>query len=126
MKKMIKKIGKQGLALALSVMALSAPLLVRAVEFGTFLDETGLESQLGSGDLMPMIGTAIGIVLGVLGVILVLIVIYAGFWWMTAQGDEKKVEKAKKMIYNAVIGLVIIFAAYAITNFVLAQLENIN
>jgi len=122
---MIKKIGQQGIALALSAMALSVPLIVRAVEFRTFLGETGLESQFGSGDLMPMIGTAISIILGVLGVILVLIVIYAGFWWMTAQGDEKKVEKAKKMIYNAIIGLVIIFAAYAITNFVLDQLESI-
>ncbi|MFA6594153.1 MAG: pilin [Candidatus Buchananbacteria bacterium] len=125
MKKMIKKISRHGTALALSVMAVAAPLVVRAVEFRTFLNDTGLESQFGSGDLMPMIGTAISIILGVLGVILVLIVIYAGFWWMTAQGDEKKVEKAKKMIYNSIIGLVIIFAAYALTNFVLDQLEAI-
>ena len=122
---MIKKISRHGTALALSVMAVAAPLVVRAVEFRTFLNDTGLESQFGSGDLMPMIGTAISIILGVLGVILVLIVIYAGFWWMTAQGDEKKVEKAKKMIYNSIIGLVIIFAAYALTNFVLDQLEAI-
>lgn len=128
---MIKKIGKNLLAFAVLSMVVALPLAVGAA--GTFdkydwLTTIGGQAQLGDAGpetLITMIGTAISIILGVLGVVLVLLIIWAGFQWMTAQGDEKKVEKAKKIIYNAVIGLVIIFAAYAITNFVIAQLENI-
>jgi hypothetical protein len=41
---------------------------------------------------------------------------------MTAGGDDKQVTEAKTMIRNAVIGLVIIMASYALSNFVLTQL----
>ena len=49
-------------------------------------------------------------------------IIYAGFEWMTAQGDEKKVDKAKDTLTRAVIGLIIIIAAYSITYFVFTSL----
>jgi len=73
-------------------------------------------------DLPTMIGNIIGIVLGLLGVVLVVIIVYAGFLWMTSGGDNKQAEKAQTWIKNAVIGLFIIIAAYAITNFVIDQL----
>jgi hypothetical protein len=78
----------------------------------------------GETNLPKLIGNFIGAALGLLGVILVCIIIYAGFLWMTAQGNDEKVKQAKKMISNAVVGMVLIFAAYAITNFVIASLTN--
>lgn len=57
--------------------------------------------------------------LSFLGVIAVLIVIYAGFKWMTAGGNEEQVNKAKKLLINGVIGLAIIILAYSITFFVI-------
>ncbi len=76
------------------------------------------------GAIWTMIGNLINVALGVLGVLLVLIIIYAGFLWMTARGATDQVKKAKDMILQAVIGLLIIFAAYALTNFVMTTLRN--
>jgi hypothetical protein len=50
--------------------------------------------------------------------------LYAGLRWMTARGDESHVEKAKDTLRAAVIGLIIILAAYALTRFIFQQLNN--
>lgn len=60
--------------------------------------------------------------LALLGVIFIILIIIAGYDWMTAGGEEEKVNKAKKMIRRAIIGLLIIIAAYAITAFVFKHL----
>jgi hypothetical protein len=52
----------------------------------------------------------------------VLIVLYGGFKWMTAQGDTKAVDEAKKVLIAGIIGLVIIVSAYAIATFVINSL----
>jgi len=57
-----------------------------------------------------------------LGFLTVLLILYAGFLWMTAAGNEEKVATAKKILTNAVIGLVIIMCAYAIAYFVISRL----
>ena len=60
--------------------------------------------------------------LGLLGVIFIILIIYAGFTWMTAGGEEEKVRKSKEIIKRSIIGLAIIIAAYAITAFVFKSL----
>lgn len=73
----------------------------------------------GSPDEFPeTIGKYISIFLSFLGVIFLILMIYGGFLWMTAAGEESKVEDARKIIRNAIIGLVIIISAYGITEFV--------
>lgn len=59
----------------------------------------------------------IRIILTVLGVVFLILTIYAGFTWMTAGGNDEKVEQAKKMLQRSIIGLIIIFSAYSITIF---------
>lgn len=54
-------------------------------------------------------------VLGLLGTIFLVLTIYAGFLWMTSAGSEEKVSKAKKLLFDGVIGMAIILAAYSIT-----------
>ncbi|MDD4332595.1 MAG: pilin [Patescibacteria group bacterium] len=68
------------------------------------------------------ISTVIKIFLGFLGIIFIVLILYAGFNWMTARGDEEKVKKAQETIQKAVIGLIIIVSAYAITYFVFTNL----
>jgi len=68
------------------------------------------------------ISSIIAIFLSLLGVIFFILMIYGGYNWMTAAGDEKKVEKAKDTIRNALIGLVIVIAAYAISVLVITRL----
>ena len=52
-------------------------------------------------------------------------VIYAGYLYMMDQGEGKKTEKAKKLLGTAVIGIIIIVAAYAISNFVLSAVTTV-
>lgn len=66
-----------------------------------------------------IIGRIIKYILGFTGVAFFILMIYAGISWMTASGDQKKVTDARNTIIAAVIGVVIIAAAYALTSFVL-------
>ena len=67
-------------------------------------------------------GTIINAIIGVLGVIAVVVIIYGGVQYMTSSGDSGKVKKAKDTILYGVIGLVICALAFAITNFVIGSL----
>lgn len=69
-----------------------------------------------------VVASVIKTFLGVLGVIFIILVIYAGFNWMTAAGDEDKIKKATDTLRTALIGLIIIIAAYSITYFVFKSL----
>lgn len=68
--------------------------------------------------ITDVIFDVIRMVLGTLALIFLILVLIAGFRWMTSAGNEEAITKAKKMISSALIGIVIIFLAYAITAFV--------
>ena len=76
-----------------------------------------------SYDIRLMIARLIKVALGLLGLIFLVLIIVAGFKWMTAQGDEEKVGEAKKQLSNGVIGLIIVLVAFSIAIFVFNQLE---
>ncbi len=65
-----------------------------------------------------IIGTIVGAGLAFLGIVFLILMIYGGWIWMFAQGNEKEVEKAKGLITSAIIGLLIVLGAYAITAYV--------
>lgn len=54
------------------------------------------------------------LVLGLAGLIAVTMIIWSGFRYITARGDDKVVGDAKKTLLNAIIGLVIIILSYTI------------
>jgi cytochrome bd-type quinol oxidase subunit 2 len=84
-----------------------------------FGDKAGFEIDVDLGNTAEAIISAF---LSILGVIFVILIIIAGYNWMTAAGDEQKVTKAKDTIRRAIIGLIIIVAAYAITYFVFTSM----
>lgn len=86
------------------------------------LNDVNATGGLGSGELTDTIGALIAALLSVLGVIFLLLIIWAGFKWMTAQGDPKEVTKAKDILITAVVGLIILLSAYAISTFVIESL----
>ncbi len=57
--------------------------------------------------------------IGFAALICVVMLVFAGYMYMTAGGDESKVSKARKSLTNALIGLVICFVAVMLVNFVL-------
>ena len=69
-----------------------------------------------------VVATTVNIVLGLLGIIFLILILYAGFNWMTAGGEEEKVTKATEIITRAVIGLIIILASFAISKLVISQI----
>lgn len=93
-----------------------------AVDKSYGLNETmqqgDLKEALSSTDPRERAGQLIGIVLSFIGVLFLILIIYAGIMWMTASGNDQQINKAKGLIINAVIGLIIVFAAYAITAYV--------
>lgn len=80
----------------------------------------------GTSNIYQIAGRIINVVLGFLGIVLLGYMIYAGFLWMTSGGESDKAEQARTMITNAIIGLIIIVAAFAISTFVLGSLLNIS
>lgn len=87
------------------------------------LETVGGQSGLADGNLMEIIGILINICLSLLGIVFLILVIYAGYLWLTAAGDEKNLQKAKNTLITAISGLIITLSAYAITNFVLNQIQ---
>lgn len=80
---------------------------------------------LADSNTMPkIVQYVISSFLGLLGIIFIVLIIYAGYNWMTARGDEQKVTMAKESLSRAVIGLIIIVAAYSITYFVFSSLPD--
>lgn len=69
-------------------------------------------------DIGSLSGQIINVALSLVGIIFLALMVYAGYLWMTAKGDESQVEKAQKIITSAMIGLVLTLSAYAITTLV--------
>lgn len=80
-------------------------------------------AENGEGGSLPeIVGGIIQVFLSVLGILFMAYVIYGGSLWITAHGEEEKITKAKAIIRGSVIGLIIVFAAFAITAFVTINL----
>lgn len=84
----------------------------------------GATLGLGTSDLQQVVVEIIQWILGLLGLIGVIMVLYGGFTWMTAAGNEEKIQKAKGIITAGIIGLVIIILAWAIVIFAINVLTN--
>jgi hypothetical protein len=85
--------------------------------------DVGLEFATATGltttDIRTVISRIINAFLGLLGLVMVTLIIYGGYTYMMARGRQEEVEKGKKIIVSAVIGLVIVLSSYAIASFIL-------
>ena len=77
---------------------------------------------LGNADPRAIAASVIKVLLGFLGIIAVMIILYAGFLWMTAAGNDDKISTAKSMMSAGIIGLIIVLAAFGIATFVMNAL----
>jgi len=100
---------------------------VGAASAYNFNNNSGLKSTAGgagygtsgSETVDSKISLIIKSVLSFLGVIFLILMIYGGFLWMTAAGNEQQIEKAETLLASAVIGLIVVISAYAISYFVI-------
>ncbi|MGE5425507.1 MAG: hypothetical protein ACM3PZ_00220 [Bacillota bacterium] len=72
--------------------------------------------------LPQIVGLIVNAALGLLGIIFIILIIYAGYLWMAASGNQAAVDKAKKIITSSIIGLVIVLSSWSIWVFVLQNL----
>lgn len=118
----------------LTLMAVIKPILVMAQGSGGAagnidtqlleeLKKAGEQTPLSEKDPRLVIADIVKTLLSLLGIIFLVLTVYAGFLWMTAAGDPKQVDKAKDIIKMAVIGLAVILLAYSITLFVTYWLQ---
>lgn len=87
---------------------------------------TAVGATLAVGNTSPetIVINLINWVLGILALIAVIFILLGGFRWMTAGGNEESVEKAKQILIAAIIGLVIIMAAWGIALYAVTVLGN--
>jgi len=109
-----------GLLIAGALWFWAGDVLAQNIDTGlNFATETGLSNQ----DPRIAIARIVRIILGFLGIVAIGIMLYAGFIWMTAQGEEEKINKAKKIMISGAIGLVIMLASFGIATFVMSRLS---
>lgn len=88
------------------------------------IESIGGQVGLGDTDLRQVVFNVIRLVLGLLSLAAVSYMIYGGYIWLTAAGNEQRVEKAKQIILQAAIGMVIVLLAWAIVFFVARTFAN--
>lgn len=104
---------------------LATPYLLKAQSYNftndTGLQSTGKNSGFNQNKTNPedFIQPVITAVLSLIGVLFLGLAIFGGLKWMTAKGNQQQVDQAQSVITNAVIGIVIVAAAYAISYFIL-------
>lgn len=103
------------------------PLRVAAINLGGDLlrgaaGEAGYDPGTTETTFAENIGSIVQAAMAFLGIIFTALLVYAGFYWMIARGDEEKVKKAQSIIRASIIGLVIVLASYSISFFVLEAL----
>lgn len=69
-----------------------------------------------------IVGKAINLLLGMIGLLAILMIIWSGFRFTTSNGDPGKVKQAKMALVYSIVGLVVALLAFAIVNFVLKGL----
>lgn len=103
----------------LLLLFLLAPLVVAAQGFqfdpGS---DIGTKLNLPQGDAENVAIETIQYILGVIGLIAVIMVMYGGFRYLTSGGNEETIKNAKAILKTSITGLVVILLAWAIIGFV--------
>ena len=80
--------------------------------------EGGYQTDPNIASTPKIVGTVVGAFLGFLGLTFLVLMIIAGYNWMTANGNEEQVKKSRETIKQAIIGMVVAASAWSIWNFV--------
>lgn len=105
-------------------------LLATPAQASLWDSQTGMDDSIAnaygtteeSTDIRIFVANLIKVFLGLLGLIFLILIIVAGYNYMTAQGNQEKIEKSVGQIKAAIIGLVIIIAAFSIASFVTEEI----
>lgn len=111
-------------ALMTASVFLAVPVLAQGPFGGDLLKQVG-EKTYGANapkTLPAIVGDLIRVFIAMLGLIFLLLTVYGGYLWLMARGNKEEVQKAKDTLTRAIIGLLIITSAYALSSFVISKL----
>lgn len=100
-------------------------------DYSTTLAQFGLENFSDDSDnaffsanqsIPETVTRIISIVIGVIGVILLVMLIYGGVLYATSSGNQDQVDRGKKVLTYSFIGIIIVAISFAITNYVVVGL----
>lgn len=89
---------------------------------GGIAQQAGYSANTTDTTFSETLGFVVRTILSFVGVIFISLMVYAGFLWMTARGDEGKIETSQNIIRSSIIGLIITIGAYSITAFVVPRI----
>lgn len=132
---MLKKITSFIILLFISLMIVNPVKVMAAKDLSDAFGKSSTDSLLGltgkkagfdtsQRTIDPTIANLISVALSFLGVIFIILMVYGGYIWMTAAGNGDQVTKARNLIVAAIIGLLIVVAAYAFTYFIFDRVAN--
>lgn len=107
------------------LMILVSPVTVQAQDLGmNYAANLGLSNGNGQTPQQMAI-TIVRWLMTFLGIVATVMILYGGFVWMTAGGNEDKVGTAKKIIGAGVVGLIIVIAGFAIVTWVIGTSQSL-
>ena len=103
------------------IVLLATPLTAEAFSYWDVSGTLGL----GQADLEESVVKIVQWILGLLGLVGVIMILYGGFIWLTSAGNEEKIAKAKKILSAAIIGLIVVILSWAIIRYSITVLGNV-
>lgn len=82
----------------------------------------GFNIGTGSATVPQIVGLIISTIISLTGLIFIVLTVFAGFNWMSSQGNDEKIKKSQDTIKSSVIGLIITLSAWTIWNFIFRNL----
>ena len=132
----MKKIIRQQLLAFTLLVLIFAPILVLAQTGSTTSstksilnklqqvgDAGGYTTDMTIASPARVVGVVIRAFINFLGITFIILMVFAGYGWMTAGGNEEKVKKSRTMITQALIGLIVAVVAWTLWNFVFQKRE---
>lgn len=109
--------------LALGVGLFCVPQLVGAQSYYGLTDTAKNAGYSANETVESSVNKVVSTLLGILAIVFFILVTYAGIRWMIARGNEEQVTAAKSTLESALVGLLLVLGAYAITTFIFSRLE---
>jgi cytochrome bd-type quinol oxidase subunit 2 len=91
----------------------------------TVAEDSGFSKKTTKYSMAEYLGNIVNMIISLLGIIFTALILYAGYCWMTAAGDQSKLETAKNTLRRSIIGLIILTGSYAIWAFIWKATEGL-
>lgn len=82
-----------------------------------------IDNPIGCDDIVACFDNVIEYALGLVGVLALAGIVYGGFLYITAMGNQDRIEQGKNAVFYSVIGIIVVGLAFAIIKFIFSALK---